>query len=45
MHFYINKHKHYQSQKLRKLSDKSSKQYWKFLSMLKPKHKEKESPS
>ena len=45
MHFYINKYKHCQSQKLRQLSDKNPKQYWKFLNKLMPKHKKNESPS
>jgi hypothetical protein len=45
MNFYIKKHKETTSIKLRSMSEKNPKQYWKFLNNLKPKRKEAPSPS
>ena len=39
MHFFIKKEKHDKSQKLRAMTTKNPKQYWKYLNSLKPKGK------
>ena len=39
MHYFIKKEKHGKSQKLRAMTTKNAKQYWKYLNSLKPKGK------
>ena len=45
MNHFISKTKLKNEQKLRKMSEKSPKNYWKFLNNIKPKHKKIEAPS
>ena len=45
MDFFIKKHKNENSRKLREISSKNPKQYWKYLNNLNPRHKVNESPS
>lgn len=45
MNFYIKKQKQSNSDKLREMSGKNPKQYWKFLKSLKPKNKDNISPN